>query len=1074
MRQLLLPLLIFVGQICACAQTSDAEFRLLQQVSNEVTAGMRQVNSLLSRNVTDSALIIVEGLEERVAPLKGTHRNLLMGTLLDRHAAIYARHGMYDEAIKTEEEAIANYSSAPKDTYIAVAYSNLAGFYSLRAYPGDLDNAVKYGELALKAFPGKSREKIISMYSLSNYYNRCGRTTDAQKLHAKAEKDSKSIFKKDIMVLAHVLSDNSVTEARRGNYTSAIGYAQAALDIYRENGQNNNLNYAKLLLNTASYYNRNSRYEAVITLLDEARPILLTLEGEEGTDYLRCMSELSAAHGRMGNIEKADDLAMQARQSAEQQASGKISPAVGVSHSKLAATFAANGNYESAINEEEEAAKIYQALGDSLAAANSYTSLAIYHNHRGQQDVARGYCERAMRIYNASKQNTDTHKSNTLNTLSTIAFAEGDNEEAYKYGKQALNCCIATNDTLSSRYAKICNSVGIYAFYAKEYEDAKALTSTALRIQTQILGPEHPDNIELLFNLAIYDYVCNDAPAMEKHLHQAITRQMDIVRNNFTHLPAADRERYWNTKKHIFYNTPEMIAIQNLPDTVAIDVYNSLLFTKGILLNSDIDFRNLLQRSASPEVQQKYEQLSLLYTDIETAYTKKDAELHKRIPSMRREAETLEREIVKKCKEFGDFTQGLSIRVEDVGKSLKEKQVALELFEVDVEGIGTTYMALYLCKDWKTPRAVRLFSEKDLAKHYGGRNLRQLLSTRDGINKVFADSLIGQLVWRPLINEWDGIKEIYFAPTGVFYQWGVEYLNLGNERICDRFQIHRLSSTKLLAQKKEKRTLTSASLFGGINYDASIEEMVATRDKILNGSSSWEDEFADLLTPIDEEENNDNLLADNAERGASLSYLPGTLSEVNTISEMLASNNIATHIYTGTEATEEAFQALSGSDNTLLHIATHGFALPAPSGQNELKYSGLMMAGASNACNGSTMPEGLENGILTSHEISRLNLSNFDLVILSACQTGLGNLHEDGVFGLQRGFKKAGAQTLLMSLWSVSDKATSLMMQYFYKGLIENGMSRSEAFAAAQKALRDSDYNAPYYWASFILLDNVE
>ena len=115
------------------------------------------------------------------------------------------------------------------------------------------------------------------------------------------------------------------------------------------------------------------------------------------------------------------------------------------------------------------------------------------------------------------------------------------------------------------------------------------------------------------------------------------------------------------------------------------------------------------------------------------------------------------------------------------------------------------------------------------------------------------------------------------------------------------------------------------------------------------------------------------------------------------------------------------------------------------------------------------LPEGVQDGILTAKEISQLDLRDTDLVVLSACETGRGEITSEGVFGLQRAFKMAGVQTLVMSLWKVDDNATSLMMQTFYEHLL-SGMSKREAFNLAQAAVR-AKYSEPYYWAGFVMLD---
>jgi CHAT domain-containing protein len=131
----------------------------------------------------------------------------------------------------------------------------------------------------------------------------------------------------------------------------------------------------------------------------------------------------------------------------------------------------------------------------------------------------------------------------------------------------------------------------------------------------------------------------------------------------------------------------------------------------------------------------------------------------------------------------------------------------------------------------------------------------------------------------------------------------------------------------------------------------------------------------------------------------------------------------------------------------------------------------LILAGARKAWAGEAIPDNVEDGILLAEEIAAMDLSGTDLVVLSACETGLGDITSEGVFGLQRAFKKAGVNTLIMSLWQVHDNATSLFMQTFYKHWLD-GKSKHKAFAMAQKTMQEhQDYSNPYYWAAFIMLD---
>ena len=203
---------------------------------------------------------------------------------------------------------------------------------------------------------------------------------------------------------------------------------------------------------------------------------------------------------------------------------------------------------------------------------------------------------------------------------------------------------------------------------------------------------------------------------------------------------------------------------------------------------------------------------------------------------------------------------------------------------------------------------------------------------------------------------------------------------------------------------------------------------------------------------------------------------------------------------TASLGTEESFKFLSGRKINCLHISTHGFYYTKEEADNAkykfmllddhvatsaedkaLTRSGLILSGANHILEGDTLPDNIEDGILTAKEIADVDLRGLDLVVLSACQTGLGDISQgEGVFGLQRGFKKAGANTILMSLWEVNDEATQILMTEFYKNLVA-GKFKRQSLQLAQKYLRmyknekgEQCYNEPKYWAAFILLDGID
>ena len=217
-------------------------------------------------------------------------------------------------------------------------------------------------------------------------------------------------------------------------------------------------------------------------------------------------------------------------------------------------------------------------------------------------------------------------------------------------------------------------------------------------------------------------------------------------------------------------------------------------------------------------------------------------------------------------------------------------------------------------------------------------------------------------------------------------------------------------------------------------------------------------------------------------------FLRGSKIESETIAKYLRNANYIVSEQSGRTATEDSFKKLSGSRLKILHIGTHGFyksdfvadLIPSSlmatqsSEDRSLTYSGLLFAGANTALDplkNSIIPEGFDDGILTAREISRLDFRGLDLVVLSACKSGLGEITGEGVFGLQRGFKKAGAQTIVMSLWDVSDSATQLLMTEFFKNLTA-GQSKRAAFVSAQTITRQQ-YPDPQNWAAFVMVDGL-
>ena len=431
-------------------------------------------------------------------------------------------------------------------------------------------------------------------------------------------------------------------------------------------------------------------------------------------------------------------------------------------------------------------------------------------------------------------------------------------------------------------------------------------------------------------------------------------------------------------------------------------------------------------------------------------------------------------ELARDSKAYGDYTHNMTIKWKDVQKNLGDNDIAIEFLDFPIINTDSTlYVALTLKRGYDSPHMVTLFEKK------------QLMAITEDI--YYSQTDVSNLVWKPLEEELKGIRNIYFAPSGELHRIGIEYLPInGTNIISDKHSLYRLTSTRQLAIVGDRTVGNKNILYGGINYDeksdVAMSNETSTMETSLRGACS-------------------RACVDSLSTRGSYEYLDGTRIETNLIAENMELHRAPYIYYIGKDATEESFKQLNGTKPKAIHIATHGFyftetmtskiqfARPITELATEgipqagrfvedksMTRSGLLFSGCNRAFRHEQIPEGEEDGILTAQEISTLDLRGLDLVVLSACQTGLGEISSgEGVFGLQRGFKNAGAKTILMSLDKVDDEATRILMVEFYRNLM-SGKTKHQSLKDAQKHLRkveNGKYDKPEYWASFIMLDGL-
>lgn len=577
----------------------------------------------------------------------------------------------------------------------------------------------------------------------------------------------------------------------------------------------------------------------------------------------------------------------------------------------------------------------------------------------------------------------------------------------------------------------------LYYDTGQKAETMDAVTSN-LQTSLDYYGPQHTNTLNaysLRANLAGM-YGQRERALADRLSCFEIVRQN--VERNFAYLTQAERAAYW---QEYMPQTTIMFAfahkLEVKADEYADALYDQQLLAKGLLITAESSLQRTIDNNA--DLASTYKQIRLLRKKAleDKSDLKKQTEANLK-------ADQLERQLTASANGIGQFMSLLRIHNEDVKQQLRPQDVAIEFVDYRVGKDSTMYAALIISPSWQHVRFVPLAEQHEIEQH------------KDNLSPI---------VWQPIISELDTtVSNIYFAPSGLLYQIPIESHRLDdNTLIGEAYNIYRMSSTRWLAHKQQEHVGHDAALFGDLQYDTTVQELA--EDMKRYPTSPTRSGLSPKL------------------RGASsvlgLTPLPQTRDELTSIIQILSSPTQATmnvKTYTGNMGTETAFKALSGSKTKVIHIATHGFFdNTATTDADALQGSGLYFAGADNTLQGESIPVTVNDGILTAEEAAQMDLTGLDMLCLSACETGLGNVTADGVFGLQRGFKKAGANTILMSLWKVNDAATCKLMTTFYDNWIGKQMTKHDALEAAKRTLREmARWQDPKYWAAFILLDGID
>lgn len=884
--------------------------------------------------------------------------------------------------------------------------------------------------------------------------------------------------KQTVMVLA-------VIYYSQGKYDKAEPLFHETLELQEKAYGKEHSEYAMSLSNLAVLYKATGKFDQAEKLFKETLALRIKLLGKEHPDYSGNLMNLSGVYILTGQYDKAEILLLEAMEINE-RISGKESLGYGDCLQNLALVYRGIGNYKKAVEFSKELIIIREKTEgkEHPNYATSLNNLASIYKFTGefekQEPLYKEVKSIREKVYGKESQNYAI----IIHNLAVLYLDLGDFEKGERLFLEAMEIQERVLGTEHYDYASSLHNLAMLYNETKNYEKAESLFIKARDIREKILGEKHPNLLVTLDNLAkLYESQdrFSESEPIVSNILEADMSSLAFATSYQSEMELTEYMNTFNSRANKLYTYLERRASRklnagNLPQLA----YNLSLFNKGFLLIAANRLNNLGTSSEEAlEISKKLKE----YRRILAAEYSKPVNDRSDIELLEEKASLTEKELARSIAGFAETNR--QIVWEEVQKMLQPQEIAIEFvhFEFDFpKETDSTFYAAIVLKPEGSPQFVPLFEEKSLDSLFNDETGRKAdyvnglytMADRGAASVETPKRSLFDILWKPLEPMLEGIKTIYYSPSGYLHRINIDAIPINDfETLADQYNLVALNSTRQLVIPKEiENKNNEIILMGGIEYE--IDSTQLQSEEVLASRSRGFTAFENLDTTL---------------RGGEWRYLPGTDQEIRSLGRILNDSDFKIETKKGFDATEEYFKSLEVDQMnntyspTVIHLATHGYFFPDSNENNNsdknifekskhpMLRSGLIMAGGNATWTGKNIPNQSEDGILTAYEISQMNLSNTELVVLSACETGLGDIKgNEGVYGLQRAFKIAGVKYLIMSLWQVPDKQTSLLMTNFYRNWIEEEMEIPAAFHAAQQEMRDMGFD-PYQWAGFVLVE---
>jgi CHAT domain-containing protein len=900
-------------------------------------------------------------------------------------------------------------------------------------------------------------KNLKALYLLSLSQINSGNYTEAEKLILQLIHQN---TKRNYYSIQEISNIKGVLEYKKGDLSKALLLFQKAIENETEFSTTSSLNYlnnyANVLTDLGQFEKAESSYLKILEQLEFKY-------GTSNTNYLSALNNLALLYLDKGDFAQTE-LILSECLKISKQSFGSKSSQYALALNNIGTMYYEMGNYEVAVDYFVEADALYvENYGEeSVEYCSLQNNIALLFssvdNH--EEAISRLLIVKKIELKILGKENLSYVQ--TLNNLASEYLSTNNIEAAEKTVNEGIAIILNNFDSKSSVLATSYSILGSIKLKQGNKKEALSCYKKSKDIFNSLYGVKNKDYAKATISLAEIEFQSNLQKESWKHFNEGKDVLNKNLSENFSFLSEQEKERYFKTLSKefdLFFDNG--VNLSALYPEVSGDVFNQSLYIKGLLLKSTTVMRNTILNGTNDTLKNIYNDWISLKKRIADIYSAQYITNSNQLVEMETKANLLEKKLYQSINLNQNLTDNIAEDWKQIQSKISTKDIVLEFISYYSKSENEViYSVIVLNDTCKYPKIIKLFKEseiKSILGSYGANNLEYISEIYGSKNKH--NATLYNLIWKPLEKELLHKKNIYLSPTGILHR--ISLWALGSDPsilMIDMYSIQNLSSSNNLLHPKSiyKSDIKNVSLYGGIAYNTTKTE-----------EEHWK-------------------------------YLEGTAKEVAILNKSFNTKNVTTTILTGVNATETKFKENSANSD-LIHVATHGFFFPDPEkltaevvvedindlafrggnattgltsfthNKNPLMRSGLIFAGVNDLWNTNKFAT-KDDGVLTAYEVTQMDFKNTKIVVLSACETGLGEIEgNEGVYGLQRALKMQGVPYIINSLWQVPDKETQEFMVIFYENLLQNNLEVKEAFNKTRQTMR-AKYD-PYYWAAFVLIE---